>query len=247
MISVAHGWRIRRDPETRAIEARCPPCYKRYRATTSAPPPPPQSQGSLPAAPPSAPSLPVHRVAAVSRFRSTWLCSSLAALRERGHFERYVSFLPPEYQHVVAGTIAGTWLPIEVAVAHYRACDRLELGALEILSIGHDVTNRVHGSALKMVVTLAHGFGVTPWSALSRATSLWKRCWEGGEVSVSELGPKEARVAISGWPCASTNYCRVACRGMLTAIIEPFCSKAFVREEPRLCGAWTLGYAVAWA
>lgn len=245
MISIAHGWRLRRDPETRAIEARCPPCYKRYRATSSAPPPP-SSEAKL-VAPAALPSVAPHRVAAVSRFRSTWLCSSLAVLRERGHFARYLGFLPDEYHPIVTGTFAGAWLPIDVAVAHYRACDRLELGALEILSIGHDVTNRVHGRALRMVVTLAQGFGVTPWTALSRGTSLWKRCWEGGEVSVAELGPKEARVAISGWPCAATGYCRVACRGMLTAVIEPFCSKAVVREEPRLCGAWTLGYVVAWA
>jgi hypothetical protein len=192
-------------------------------------------------------STPAHRVAATRRFRSTWLCSSLAALRERGLFTRYLTFLPTEYHPVVAATLAGTWLPIEVAVAHYRACDQLELGSLEILSIGHEVTNRVHGSALRMVLTLAQGLGVTPWTALSRATSLWKRCWDGGEVSVTELGPKEARVAIAGWPCAGTNYCRVACRGMLTAVIAPFCGKAYVREEPRLCGSHTLGYVVAWA
>jgi hypothetical protein len=75
----------------------------------------------------------------------------------------------------------------------------------------------------------------------------WRRCWEGGEVSVVKLGPKEARVEIVGWPCAATTYCRVACRGMLAAIVDPFCSKAYVREDTARCGAMRLGYVVAWA
>jgi hypothetical protein len=158
-----------------------------------------------------------------------------------------MSLLPAEYHAAVTASVAGTWLPIDVAVQHYNACDRLALGTLDILSIAQDVTKRVHGTALRTFLTLAQGLGMTPWTALDHAATLWRRCWEGGDVSVVRLGPKEARVEIAGWPCASTAYCRVACRGIITSIIEPFCVKAYVREESALCGRLTLGYVASWA
>jgi hypothetical protein len=243
MISLVHGWRLRR--VAGKVDVRCPPCNERYRASRSAPSTKPlDRQAGAPA--PAPHSVSPGRVPVAKQFRSTWLTSSLAALRERGLIDRYLSVLPQPYHPVVTGNIAGTWLPIDVAIAHYAACDQLDLSAHDVLAIGREVTKRVHGSALRMFITLAQGLGVTPWTALARASTLWRRCWDGGDVAAVSVGPKEARVEIAGWPCAGTSYCRVACRGMITAVVEPFCAKVYVREDPALCGALTLGFVVAW-
>ena len=62
-----------------------------------------------------------------TQFRSTWLTTSLAALKRRGLLPRYQEQLEPKYRVLIEEAVAGTWLPAAVAVAHYRAIDALGL------------------------------------------------------------------------------------------------------------------------
>jgi hypothetical protein len=187
------------------------------------------------------------RVHVAQRFRSTWLSSSIRSLRERQLFDLYLTYLPSEYREVVVTSVVGVWLPIEVAIAHYRACDALRLPTVEIVSIGREATTYVHGTLLATFVRLAKGAGVTPWTVLSRIQELWDRIWMGGGVSVVKLGPKEARVEIAGWPCAASPYCRVAVRGVVPAIAELFSTKSYARDLPHLYGPTSVGIVLSWA
>jgi hypothetical protein len=190
---------------------------------------------------------PRGRVPPVRSFRSTWLVSSIAALRERGLFERYLENLPTQYHDVVTASVAGVWLPVEVAVAHYVACEALQLPQEEAVAIGRQVTELVHKTSYSLAIRLVKEVGVTPWACLAIQKRLWQRVWEGGDVAVFKLGPKEARVELAGWPCARVPYCRRALRGLLIGQSELFCKKAYATEVPHLCTATTLGYRVAWA
>src|SRR5690348_2644577 len=55
--------------------------------------------------------------------RSTVVVTSLRALRSRGHFERYLELLDTSYRDPMLALTAGTWLPIDAALAHYTACE----------------------------------------------------------------------------------------------------------------------------
>src|SRR4051794_1890465 len=169
MISLVYGWRLRRNVEMGRVEARCPPCHERYRATPSSIPAP-----YLPPALTLVGAAGRTRAPVATRVRSTWLRSSLAALEARGLMHRYLTLLPAEHHAAVLASVAGTWLPIEVAVQHYHACDRLGLAPLDVLAIGQEVTRRVHGMAMRTFLTLAQGLGATPWTALERMTTLWR-------------------------------------------------------------------------
>ncbi len=57
----------------------------------------------------------------VRHARSTILLGSMASLRAAGHFETYAAALPVEHRDVLFQTVAGVWIPVEVARAHYRA------------------------------------------------------------------------------------------------------------------------------
>ena len=61
----------------------------------------------------------------VRQVRSTLLASSLRSIRLRGRFDDYAKVLDPKYKEDVLSSVAGVWLPLEVAAAHYEACDRL--------------------------------------------------------------------------------------------------------------------------
>lgn len=180
-------------------------------------------------------------------FRSTWLSSSLRALRERRLLDRYLAHLPNEHHESVLSTIAGVWLPTEVATAHYQACDALGLSVEEQLAIGEEVGKHAQGTVLGTAVRLAREAGVTPWTIIARFPQVWARVWVGGGVAVFKLGPKDARLEIAGWPCASIPYLRTAMRGVTGGLIGLFCNKAFVTPIPKLCTATALAYRFSWA
>jgi hypothetical protein len=190
---------------------------------------------------------PKAQVPAATSFRSTWLISSVAELRSRGYFDRYLATLRPEYHDLVTTSVAGVWLPVEVAVAHYEACESLDIPHDEQLSIGGAVTESVHKTSYSLAIRLVKEAGVTPWALLAQQKRLWQRVWQGGDVAVFKIGPKEARMEIAGWPCSRVPYCRRALRGLLIGQTELFCKKAYAIEIPRLCTPMTLGYRVSWA
>jgi hypothetical protein len=188
-----------------------------------------------------------QQIPLVTRFRSTWLTSSLRALKGRGRLDEYFSYLPAEHHEVVKGCVAGVWLPIEVAVAHYDACDRLLLPPSDVVAIGREVHGYAQATVFSLAVKLATGAGASPWTVFSQFRRLWERVWVGGGVGVIKLGPKEARLEVIGWPCSRSFYCRHALRGVVGGMLEMFCTKAYVTDIPGRCTPVTLGYRCAWA
>jgi hypothetical protein len=181
-----------------------------------------------------------------SSFRSTWLSSSLRALRERGHLDAYLAKLPEAYHALVLAPVVGVWLPDEVAVAHYRACDALNLPPAEAFAIGYDVARHAQQTLLSTAATLAKAAGVTPWTLLSQMQKLWTRIWNGGDLTVLSLGPKEARLEIVGWTSARIPYCRIAMRGVLQGMLDMFCRRGYVTEWRPGCSDTSLAYRIAW-
>ena len=180
-------------------------------------------------------------------FRSTWLTSSIRALRERGLVDRYLAALPTRHHESVHNSFAGVWLDVEVAMAHYRACDSLGLARSEQIAIGREVTTIAHRTSYALALRLAKGAGVTPWTCFAIQKRLWLQVWRGGDVATFKVGPKEARVEIAGWPCSAIAYPRYAMNGVLIGQTELFCSKAYVSEIASLCTATSLGYRISWA
>lgn len=189
---------------------------------------------------------PRHRVPPVSRFRSTWLTSSLRALRSRGRYEEYLARLPPHHRELVQTAIAGLWLPIDVAVVHYEACQSLGFTPSEQFDIGREVTRFALNTSYSVALRMAREAGVTPWSCFALQGKLWEQVWSGGAVGVFKVGPKEARVELHGWPCAKVPYCRNALRGLLVGQTELFSTKAYAREIPTMCVESSLGFRVSW-
>lgn len=182
-----------------------------------------------------------------THFRSTWLTASQASVRERGYGERYAELLPPKHKEQLLGIIAGVWMPMEVAWAHYATCDRLELSTAELVDIGLGATRRANATALSFAVRVARGAGVTPWTILAQLQRIWDRtCMGGGGVAVWKLGPKEARLEVVGFPLAELRYNRITFRGIVGATVELFCEKLYVKEIPELCDRRSLGFRLSW-
>ena len=182
--------------------------------------------------------------------RSTWLASSLRTVREVSGLpiETYLAHLSPDDRVAMLGLVPGQWLPIALAMAHYRACDRLQLSNEAKVEIGFGAARHAHQSLIGVVLRAAKASGVTPWTIVPQLGRVWKGAFVGSAVGATRLGPKELRMEFVGWPCASVDYCRVATRGVLRGFFELFCQRAYVTEEPARRQAETmLSFRISWA
>jgi hypothetical protein len=179
--------------------------------------------------------------------RSTLIVSSMQALRARGLLDAYVSHLDPVHRDDLLSLIAGTWIPIGIGLAHYRAAQQLDLDSAMIEAIGAEVGERINKSVLSVVVKMSKQAGVTPWTALGRAHRLRELTWKGSDLAVMKLGPKEARLDWTGIPYAGIPYYVTSFGGFLRALVQLFCSKAYTRFVPEHSSAVAVSYRISWA
>lgn len=171
-----------------------------------------------------------HLVKPAAQIRSTLLISSRKMLKDEGLFSEYERLLDAQHRDALSQLTAPCWLPIELGLAHYSACDRLRLSAARIVDLAQRVSMRGDGTFLGVALAIARGVGVTPWTVFAQTRRLWERGFIGGGVSVAKLGEYQARLEIAGWPCARIDYCRHAIRGLALGVISLLSSKARVRE-----------------
>jgi hypothetical protein len=190
---------------------------------------------------------PRAQIASATRFRSTWIVSSLDALREAGHFDRYLIKLGFENRDAILETVAGAWLPMATARAHYDACDRLGLTSEQQLAMGRAVGKRTQASIMSTVVKAARGIGITPWAILPQMPRLWMRGVDGGSAAaIHRLGPKEARVEFVACELLDVQYFRNAIRGVLLGSSTLFCERGYVHELPQR-RAGDVAFRLQWA
>jgi hypothetical protein len=182
------------------------------------------------------------------RVRSTLIATSIQSLRAHGFLERYARLLQGPHRETVLTAVAGSWMAMDAALAHYRACDALRLDSRLQLAMGMDVGNRVHGTFLGVMVRTARTAGVTPWAALAQSAKLHGRLFDGGGgISVSELGPKDARIELVGNPLCDLDYFRTGVRGVYQAAVQLFSASAYSVELTRGRAPGTTAMRISWA
>lgn len=192
-------------------------------------------------------SAPPPALGAASAARSTLVTSSIQSLRTRNLYPRYERRLAPEYREELLLAVAGTWLSMDAAIAHYAACDALELDAGEQLAIAMEVGDRVNGTFLGTMLRMARTAGVTPWLALGQSAKLYERLFCGGGIAVSKKGPKDARVDLVGNILCSLEYFRVGVRGVYQAGLQLFCRRMSIIELTTRATSHSMSLRIAWA
>jgi hypothetical protein len=191
------------------------------------------------------PGVPSH-LGAASAARSTLVTTSIQSLRKRGLYDSYVQRLGDAHRENLVTTVAGVWLPIGAAIAHYEACDAMGLDAGEQLEIAMEVGDRVHGTFLGMMVRMARTAGVTPWPALAQSARLYGRLFCGGGIAVTATGPKDARVELVGNALCAVEYFRVGVRGVYQAALQLFCRRVTTFELPLRRAPHAMAIRISW-
>jgi hypothetical protein len=184
---------------------------------------------------------------AATHCRGTLLIASRRTLQRRGHFERYRTHLGPAHDMTIASSVGGTWLPIELGVAHYRACDALDLPVEETLELGAAVVREMQRTFIGTALRAAgRGAGISPLVGLQKFFGVYARALKGGGGRMVRIGPKDVRVEFLGLPFSAFRYFRVAYRGFITAGCEFFAQRVVTAELVSYMSPTTVAYRIAW-
>jgi hypothetical protein len=175
-----------------------------------------------------------HRAGDPQRVRGTVLVSSLRSLRRRGLGDRYMAALEPRFHEDIASLTAATWLPMELALAHYGACQNLGLHRATVDDIGAETGRFINETVLTTVSKLSRESGLTPWFALPYSQKLVARTWLGTSMAVWRVGPKDAQLEWVRQPCARYPYFRTAFAAFAAGILAMFAQSIHVRELPHV-------------
>jgi hypothetical protein len=185
-------------------------------------------------------------LAPVTHIRSTLITSSLKTLGERNLLATYYERLGAQHRDTVRTAVAGAWLPVEVTMAHYRACDALGLASAEQLEIGRQVGAKIQSTLLGTLVSLTKEAGATPWVFLSKLDRLYDRLVLGGGIAVEKVAMKEAIVLVYNVPLFEVPYFATAWRGVIQGFCELFSTKTYVKRG-QLSADMRMTYTISWA
>jgi hypothetical protein len=182
----------------------------------------------------------------VTHVRSTLLSASLQGLRSFGWESRYFAALPKELHPVMTSIVAGSWTPIDIAFAHYTACDRMNLSTEEMARIGAEVSLRTQKTFVGTLGKAIASAGATPWHLLGHAHRIWGRVLDGGDQCVYKAGPKEAVVEACCDPLLRLTYFRAAHSAYYRVLCGLVAGSVFVRDVPKLRGEAAIGFRLSW-
>jgi hypothetical protein len=191
-------------------------------------------------------SVPKERVPLVSHVRSTTIAATLAALVERGFEADYFRVLPEDLHATLRYTPAGVWVPIDIALQHYEACESIGLSPMEANEIGAAVATQIQRMVSPSVSRLQGLAGVAPWSVFGQFGRYFRRFFLGGEIAVFRHGARDGRIEMAGMPQARYAHFRHGVRGVLTGALRGFLGQVLVKEIERAATPTSMALRIAW-
>jgi hypothetical protein len=186
-------------------------------------------------------------IADVTHVRGTVLVASQRSLKARNAWDSYQAHIDPAFRDALSIVLASSWVPIDAAVAHYQACDRLQLDQEEIRAFGRETGRIIYSATVAVVMKLSNQFGTTPLAILRNLDRFSDRTWKGGGAfEVKLLGPKEAEVLWFGQPCGTVPYFREGFGAFLCGTFEPLCRMSYYRVVRPPAGVNAIAYRFSW-
>jgi hypothetical protein len=154
----------------------------------------------------------------VTAVKNVLLQSSLGQLQQNGYYDRYKQLIQPRTLEQLESSLGPGWIPVELADAHYAACDKLNLTNDEILNLGNRVGARVQETALVSAAKTAPTSGFDLWTEHIRPLHrVWGRVYQGGSVQVVKLGERVMQTEFRGFGMSRHRYYRTATLSAMAA------------------------------
>jgi hypothetical protein len=142
--------------------------------------------------------------------RNVLIQASLGQLKTQGHYDRYVRLIEPRQLEDLLSRLGPGWIPVELALSHYEACEKLELTAEDFEAMGAAVGDRVQETLLVSPAKKAQKADFDLWQAIPALQRVWPRVFQGGSAQIVRLGPKDMAVEERGFVLNRFHYYRQA-------------------------------------
>lgn len=136
------------------------------------------------------------------------LLASLDRLHSMGLYERYAALVNPEVPERIRAGLAMNWAPLDLALAHYGACESMVLPNNDVREVSLHVADRVRGVSLASAAKKARASGDDIWPAFPAVHRMWPRNYQGGSAQLVKLGPTEILVELVGFVLHQFRYFR---------------------------------------
>lgn len=184
----------------------------------------------------------------VTHVRGMLLVTGRDNLRELGVFEQYERLLPHSQRDAVLYALASSWVPIEVALVHYRTCDQLELDAVQIARLGELSAARMIDTFFGRALKLSRELGADSyWQLLAQHGRVYDRMYQGGGVTVLQTGPKDMWLENHGQPLVSCRFWRSLYLAYMASIGRAFAKASYVNlVRPRTPSPHAIAITGSW-
>ncbi len=182
----------------------------------------------------------------VSEVKGLLILQSIGSLRAEGLFERYEQCLEPSFRAPVLQCVAGQWLLVRIAAAHYRACDALGLSPQAQQRLGRGTAEGVSRHLSRVAALVTRGLGITPWALLQQFPRLWSQVFRGGGIAIDRIGPNEAHLTYAECSLLEIAYFRSALRGVAMKVTEVAARSCSMHEVAGGRSAETVRYHLQW-
>lgn len=139
--------------------------------------------------------------------RSTLLQQSLRGVRNQGNFQRWEAYIDPLHRDTILDAIAPSWLPIDVGLAHYLACDRFGEDDATLEKIGEGVGAQLQSTLLGVASKIALSSVISQETINSCFLKLWPRLCKGGQMDIAYKG-KIVTIELRGAVLSKSRYFR---------------------------------------
>jgi hypothetical protein len=146
----------------------------------------------------------------VTAVKNVLLQSSLVQLERIGLYERYSARVAPEVVAEIRAGLASGWSPVELAHAHYGACDAMALSAAELAQLGKSVGDKLQETSLISAAKKTRDIRHDGWSETGALHRMWARLYQGGSVQVVKVGPTDKIIELRSFGLTTYRYVRHA-------------------------------------
>lgn len=153
----------------------------------------------------------------VTHVKNLVLQFSLTQLKAHGHYDNYAQLIAPDVLKDLLGRLDPGWVPVEYALAHFKACDELNLSMAQIDTLAQSVGDRIQSTALVSSAKRTRDEDFDVWQAVGSLHRMWSRLYQGGSVQIVRLGPRDQLIVRRGYPMNSFRYYRLAQLGVFAA------------------------------
>jgi hypothetical protein len=151
--------------------------------------------------------------------RTLMLQSSLAQLRQQGHFDLYASFMAKDVLEQLCSEVAPGWIPVELALAHYEACDNLMLTPEQVAQLGRSTGDRLMETTFGTLTKRSREPDFEVWAVAEQLHRIWGRLYQGGSVQVTRLSSRDQLIELFGFTLNRSLYYRY---GNLAVVAQMF-------------------------